>query len=146
MSESASDGTDYWETHPHATDEDIRQLCEAWIRYQAKGGIDGADDDDPDWWGVQVVTGVYGLELHWRIVSRLCSLTDPTNASIVGAIGAGPLEDFIAEEGDHAMDLIEPSAERDPVLLAALGSVCVWNEPVRPRLQRYLAVHGQPRD
>jgi hypothetical protein len=38
---------------------------------------------------------------------------------VIGVIGAGPLESMIFKQGDHAMDLVEPQADRDVVLLEA---------------------------
>jgi hypothetical protein len=134
----------YWGEHPNPTDADIREVCEAWVRYQAKSGVGQDDGDDPDWWGVQAVLTIGGGErpdIEWSVVRGICSLADPADDNTIGMIGAGPLEHFIEVWGDTAMDLIEPAATSAPILLEALRSVWAFREPVRPRIDRFLAAH-----
>jgi hypothetical protein len=56
-------------------------------------------------------------------------------------IGAGPLENLVREFGDQAMDRAGGGGEPT----TARGS-CIrwlWNEPIRARIDRTLAEHGQ---
>lgn len=137
---------DFWREHPNATDRDLREVCARWISYQRRRPHDNDDDLDPDWWAVMAVMDVdpgnHGPELAWRLIRCLCELTEPDDEAIVGMIGASPLEEFIGRHGDYAMGLIEPAAEGDAVLTAALTEVWAFGAPARPRLERYLSSRG----
>lgn len=79
----------------------------------------------------------------WRVISCLCNVVDADDAHVVEMIGVSPVEDAFFDYGEEAMDLIEPAAERDPVLLAALESVRCWDTPIRLRLDALLQRHGR---
>jgi Family of unknown function (DUF6869) len=136
----------YWDEHPNASEKDIRALCEAWLSYQReeRQGTE-PDEADPHWWAVQAAMDVeFDEPLHWRIVRCLCSLAEPDDPA-VAMIGIGPLETMIFQDGERAMDLIEPAADEDPVMLAALAHVWAFTDPVRPRIDRYLGSRGVER-
>jgi hypothetical protein len=133
--------TDYWRDHPDPSDNDIAELCRAWVRYQRAERSGGVDTDDPDWWACDAVMDLEAgaTALWWRVLSGLSATVDPADEQVVEMIGAGPLEEFIGREGDAAMDLIEAATASDAVLVAALRSVWESREPVRSRIDRCLA-------
>lgn len=154
---------EFWFHRPNPTEQDILGLARAWVTYQAEhepghadspakheGSQDGRpdaagageEDEHPLWWAVQAVMGVDRLPLLWRVIQALCSVARPDQEWVVAMIGIGPIEDAFFDYGLKAMDLIEPAAERDPLLLMALESVWCWDEPVRPRIDALLLRHG----
>jgi hypothetical protein len=153
---------DFWFHRPDPTEEDIVALARAWVTYQAEHEPRQTDppqkpalsqnrryeaayvdqDEDPLWWAVEAVMGVDRLPLLWRVIQTLCSVAELDQDWVVAMIGTGPVEHAFFEYGLKAMDLIEPAAERDPVLLMALESVRCWDEPVRPRIDALLLRHG----
>jgi len=138
---------DYWKDHPNPSDDDIADLCRAWVRYQGRNrGSQGTGTDDIDRWACDAVIEVDGesTDLEWRVIRGLCATVDPGDEWVVIVIGAGPLEDFLSRQGGAAMDLIESVAASDAVLLAALGSVWESREPLRSRIARCLAAGGPP--
>ncbi|HXD55722.1 MAG TPA: hypothetical protein VN618_13265 [Solirubrobacteraceae bacterium] len=142
------DDVDFWDEHPDPTEADVRGLCEAWARYQARSPRTGRfHDEDPDSWAAIALHSFPHpprMELEWSVIVTLCELVDPEDDWTVQMIGASPLEDFIDEHGDQALDLIEPAADQQPVLLAALRAV--WpDEHVEPRIARYLSARGEQR-
>jgi hypothetical protein len=139
-----ADPDEYWEAHPEPSDAQLDELAATWIRYQSVDRPD-VDDADPDWWACEVVMDLYGErpDIEWRLVRALCARVDPSDELTVTAIGAGPLEDFVRHQGERALDLIEPVADTDPVLLDALECVWGWDEPWRSRLNAYLEARGR---
>jgi hypothetical protein len=133
---------DYWDEHP-TSDEQIKVVCRAWLSYQREEREgDEPDVDDPHWWAVEAAMDAESdRELLWRIIRCLCALAEPNDLA-VEMIGPGPLETMIFSEGERAMDLIEPAADEDPVLLRALTHVWAFSERVRPRIDRYLTSRG----
>jgi hypothetical protein len=140
------DDFDYWRDHPNPSEAEIREVCETWVRYQRRyvGTAEG-DAEDPDWWAIHALI-LYPSppprELEWHVILMLCELVDSDETQMVDMIGAAPLEDFLVEHGDAAMDLIEPAADQNPTLLKALAHVWAFEEPVRPRIERYLQSRG----
>jgi hypothetical protein len=141
------DDYDFWQEHPVPSDRDIARLCETWITYQRRyEHVRDGDGDDPDWWAVGALLQTLPeprLETEWRVIRCLCALAGPADSWIIEMIGASPLENFLEEHGDEAMDLVAPAAESDPVLMDALAKVWAFDAPVRPRIERYLADHGR---
>jgi hypothetical protein len=133
---------DFWREHPDPSDAEIRDLCEAWLRYQrdawdARAAVDG----HPCWWAVQAAMSTDDLNRLWRIVRGLCKYARPDDPAI-GMIGPAPIEEMLFMDAGRAMDLIEPAADEDPVLVEALTSV--WaDEPTRSRIDALLAQHGR---
>jgi hypothetical protein len=138
---------DYWESRPDPSDEEIAQVCRAWISYEQRTeGTVIPDEDDPDWWAVEAVMdsehNPHCQMTQWRLILCLCSTVGSDDESTIGMIGAGPLETMIFSDGERAMDLIEPAADEHRNLLSALTHVWCFEEPVRPRIDRYLASRG----
>jgi hypothetical protein len=141
------DDSDYWEHRTDPSDEELAEVCSAWISYQRRThGIPQPVEDGPDWWAVEaVMDSDFDPDrrmIRWRLIRCLCSIVDPDDESTIEMIGAAPLETMIVDEGERAMDLIEPAADEDPILLEALTSVWCFDNPVRPRIDRYLASQG----
>jgi hypothetical protein len=107
----------------------------------------GDGPEHPLWWAAQAVqdAGFQGLGVLWRVIRCQCAVADPNDEWVICMIGAGSLEDAFFTYGDEAMDLIEPAAEHDPVLLQALENVWCWNTPIRPRLDALLERHRRGR-
>jgi hypothetical protein len=139
---------DYWDAHPRPSDDDIREVCEAWVRYQRAPEAEKAADDHPDWWAAEAVIDASDgarRELNWRLVQALTERVDRDDLKTILAIGAGPLESFIELDGQRAIDLIERAVERDRVLLVALAGVWTSEGAIRRRIDECLDTHGQPR-
>jgi hypothetical protein len=137
-----ADELDYWRDHPNPSEEEIRELCEAWLEYQREDHDGGVDTDDPNWWAVDAMMDTeLDLERSWSLIQRLCKIAAPDDPA-VRMIGAAPLESLILHHGQRAMDLIEPFADRNATMFAALTNVWAFSEPVRPRLQQYLLSRG----
>ncbi len=128
--------TGRWADGQTPSDDEIAAVGRAWIDYHRTR-------TQRDWWAVETVIEAVELEVAWRLVLTLCHLADPQDLRLVSNIGAGPLEDLIRRHSDHAMDLIEPAVASNHTLLIALAGVWGWDEPVRPRVNRVLAAHGQ---
>lgn len=76
----------------------------------------------------------------------MCARVDQENLPLISNIGMGPLRGFVYRFGDKAMDLIESELDDNPVLLEALAIVPRRRDaPIRPRVDRVLAEHGQER-
>lgn len=144
MSQSPDD-PDYWGDHPDPSDEELEELCRAWLRYESAPREGRVDDEDPDWWAVDAVMELQGeaLELEWLVLRKLCVAAEGANDKAVGMIGAGPLESLLYSRGEEAMDLIEPAMDEVPALVDALQSVWMWDQPFSPRLDRCLAAKGR---
>jgi hypothetical protein len=100
------------------------------------------EEDESGWWAAEAVMSARfngGLPLQWRVILGLCAAVDPDDEWVIGMIGVGPIEEILFEHGDRAMDLIEPAADVDRILHQALTSVWCHSEPIRPRIDRYLA-------
>ena len=138
-----ADELDWWREHPNPSDDEIRGLCEAWLAYHREDHDGGVDTDDPNWWAVEAAMDAEcDLERIWRVIQVLCELATPDDPA-VGMIGWGPMVSMIYQcGGNAAMDLIEPAAERNATLFAALTHVSAFSDPVRPRIERYLQTRG----
>lgn len=138
------DELDYWRDHPRPTEDELRELCEAWLTYEREDHGEGVDHQDPNWWAVDAVMDAEGkLERIWRLILGLCEIARPDDPA-AEMIGAGPLESIIFQHGENAVDLIQPAADQNATLLAALRYVWAWDEPTRPRIDRYLQSREDP--
>jgi len=123
------------------TNETIQEIARAWIRYNT------SHDKEDEWVldpvGEWISQGQ--LDATWRLVLALCSEVHGDDLTMIGNIGAGPVEEFIVKFGDAALDLIEPSVAANPILLRALAMVWGWEVPERTRVDRILEEHNQQR-
>jgi hypothetical protein len=135
----------YWkDDKPTPGDDEIEAISHSWLDYQRT-------EDEKHWWACEAVMEAAISDptpemqsITWRLILTLCSLAED-DLKLILDIGAGPLEEFIRLFGDNAMDLIEPAVATNRTLLRALAGVWGWDEPVRPRVDRVLAIHGQER-
>ena len=135
--------------HPHPSDDEVDEVCRAWLRYQSQTrDREGLDEQHPDWWAVMTIEELDGqsLQFSWRVIRRLCELGEGGDEWAVEMIGCGPVESLLFQEGEQAMDLIEPAADEIPALLTALENVWMWDEPWHARLDEYLASKGRGRN
>jgi hypothetical protein len=128
------------------TDPEIVALSEAWLWYQAdmRHKIDA--DEGENFWAVDALIELCDsgdTDRIWSAILDLCARADGKDPRVLAAIGAGPLEDFVVRFGDQAMDLVEPELDENETLLRALAGVWRWDAPIRARIDRVLAAHGQ---
>jgi hypothetical protein len=132
---------DFWEEHPDPSDEDIADLPRASVTCQREYR-EPPPSDEPGWWAAEAVMkadAAGGVPLKWRVVLGVCAAVGPDDESVIHMIGTSPIEDMVREYGDHAMDLIEPAADKDAILYEALTGVWCHSNPIRPRIDHYLA-------
>jgi hypothetical protein len=125
----------YWYDHEQVTADELATLAEAWVRHATL-------QRDVDFWAAEAAIDAAATPslspIAWRLLLALSDSVDPTDDMSIGLIGASPLEIFIDTNGTEAMDLLEPAAKANPVLLQALGSVSSHDPVVGPRLARFL--------
>jgi len=108
---------------------DHQELANAWIRLQLNwAGIEKEENSSSAWHGRDLEDGFelvnlaienpgVALSVICEIIRRFRSedlLVKDTEAhTVLGMLGAGPLEDLLVYHGDDFIDLIESHAERD---------------------------------
>lgn len=96
------------------TDEELRELVEARLVH------------DSTFWASERVDSLVQAEppvpeVAWPLVCSIVAAA--SNESVLGLIGAGPLEDFLSAFGTDWIDIVEAEAQRLPNLRVALQSV-----------------------
>ncbi len=105
----------------------LEEIAEAWCRYQLRPHPHGAEDDDPDWWAVQLVMDADFWSGEARIRSVITLLVERADGDeVLGVVGAGPLEDFVKRYNDDRLAWIERSAAESPRFRQALRNVWIW--------------------
>lgn len=128
-------------TRERSTDAEVAAVSRAWIEYQA-------DEDEALMWGSERIDALLRSgDMHraWLVMLDICAHVEADDLGLALMIGASPLEDFIRTFGDQAMDLVEPAVTGNQTLLIALAGVWVRSAPMRTRIDRVLAAHGQER-
>src|SRR6266571_3052818 len=101
------------------------RMADAWWGSQLRPRRD-ADDDDPDWWAVDLwLAGgpIWGHEdLLQRGIAVLAERMPP--GADIGSLGAGPIENVITNNEDR-LHWIEAEAARSPRFRAALANVWI---------------------
>jgi hypothetical protein len=118
----------------------IEELGLAWLHYHET-------QDESDEWPLDLLEKWIHdgcITDAWRLIKDVCGRVED-DLRLISNIGAEPLESFVVTFGDRAMDLIEPELDDNPTLLAALAMVLRRDTPIRPRIDRVLAEHGQER-
>ena len=106
----------------------LEEIAEAWFRYQVRPHIDGVEDEDPDWWAVELLTT---MDYHFksdelRIRATLDLLIDHAHDDdALGGVAAGPLEDFVKAAGEQRLRWIERRADESPRFRQALRGLGV---------------------
>jgi hypothetical protein len=109
----------------------IEEIADAWCRYQLRPHIDGVEDEDPDWWAVELLmTGSY-LDTDERRVRAVLDLVidRAPDDDVLAVAAAGPLEDFVMEADEDRLQWIERRAEESARFRQALQRVWVWRLP-----------------
>ena len=115
----------------------LEQVAAAWCGYHARTHFPGVEDDDPDWWAVDLLLSgeFWSDELRVRTVIDLLVERAPDDR-VLGGVGAGPLEDFISDNEDRLV-WIEGRAAASARFREALGHVWIWGAwPERARQGR----------
>jgi len=107
----------------------LEEIADAWCRYQTRPHITGVEDEDPDWWAVELVMDSrFGAE-EPRLRGILNLLIDRApDDKVLSVVAAGPLEDFITTDEDR-LRWIERRADESPRFREALRGVWVWELP-----------------
>jgi hypothetical protein len=105
----------------------LEQVAAAWCGYCTRTHLSGVEDDDPDWWAVFLlqVGEFWSDELRVRTVIDLLVELAPDD-KVLGAVGAGPLEDFISDNEDRLV-WIERRAAVSARFKEALRHVWIWS-------------------
>ena len=109
----------------------IEEIAEAWFRNQRHPHIDAVEDEDSDWWAVELLTD---MDHHFksdelRIRTTLDLLIDHADDDALGRVAAGPLEDFVMAAGEQRLRWIERRADESPRFRQALQGVWAWRLP-----------------
>lgn len=104
----------------------LERVATAWCGYHTRTHVEGVEDDDPDWWAVQLLFDgeFWSDELRVRTVIDLL-VECASDGRILGAVGAGPLEDFVSDDEDRLV-WIEQRAAASARFREALSHVWIW--------------------
>jgi uncharacterized protein DUF6869 len=120
----------------------LEEIADAWCSYQTRTHISGVEDDDRDWWAVELLLDSTFLSDETRRRATLELILERANAEeVFGVFAAGPLEDFVAGcegTGDDRLDWIERRAAASPRFREALRRIHAWSLPpeIFERLER----------
>ena len=107
----------------------LEEIVQAWCQYQMRPHIPGVEDEDPDWWAVELLMDSCFQSDEQRLRTTLDLLIDRApNDDVLAVAAAGPLEDFLRADEDR-LRWIERHAEESPRFRQALQRVWVWNLP-----------------
>ena len=108
----------------------LEEIADAWCRYQTRPHINGVEDDDPDWWAVELVMDSHFLEDEPRVRAIIDLLADRApDDDVLGVVAAGPLEDFVKTADEDRLCWIVQRANESRRFRQALGGVWVWGLP-----------------
>jgi hypothetical protein len=116
--------------------ESLDSIARAWIRFNRADPADAGQMRD--WWAVHAWLGSALLEDEDRYRAGLLQLIDAaTSEADLDNVGAGPLDDFIADD-ESRLAWIEERAAHSPGFRRALVNVRVWGlpDPVIDRIER----------
>jgi hypothetical protein len=100
---------------------ELNTLVDIYLRHHA-------DCCDEDFWAWEEVQRRVLADKNqaWEVVRLLVKKAD-TDA-VLGYVAAGPLEDFVDEYGDSALDVIESACENDQKMQLALSGIWLERE------------------
>jgi uncharacterized protein DUF6869 len=117
----------------------LEEIADAWCRYQTRTHISGVEDEDPDWWAVELLldSRFESDETRLRTVLELI-LERADEEAVFGVFAAGPLEDFVSDYDDDRLAWIEQRASSSPRFREALQRIWIWSLPpeVFARIER----------
>jgi len=117
----------------------VDDVAQAWCSYESRGGSRELSYDDPDWWAIEffMMRGI-STETYRRLLLALCEYGDD---SLVGIIGAGPLENFVSDD-EEDLAWLESQATRLPRLRAAFANVWAHGEVSEQTMLRLDRIAG----
>jgi len=114
----------------------LDEIAASWCSYAERPHDPGSDEEDADWWAVQLF---FTTELCSRpdlYKALLLKLIEHARSSdVLGAIGAGPLENFVSDDEDD-LRWLEQQCETNEGLREALSVVWCWNDATEATMQR----------
>lgn len=119
----------------------LDEIAAAWCRYSSRRHSVGGDDD-PDWWAIELfmTSEIFKRTALYRAL--LVKLVEHAQSDdVIGAVGAGPLENFVSDDQDDLMWL-ESECQRNEKLRSALGGVWCAGEVSAETLERLDAAAG----
>jgi hypothetical protein len=119
----------------------LDEIADAWCGYQTRPHIAGVEDEDPDWWAVELLMDSRFISDEARLRATLDLILDRADEEdVFGVFAAGPLEDFVAEcdEDEGRLAWVEERAAVSPRFREALQRIHVWSLPpeVFTRIER----------
>jgi hypothetical protein len=118
----------------------LDEIATAWCRYSSLRH--SVDDDDPDWWAIELfmTSEIFKRTALYRAL--LLKLVEHAQSDgVIGAVGAGPLENFVSDDQDDLMWL-ESECQFNEKLRRALGGVWCAGEVSAETLERLDAAAG----
>jgi hypothetical protein len=89
----------------------LEEIADAWCGYQTRPHIDGVEDEDPDWWAVELLMDSTFESDEARVRAVLDLILDRADEEeIFGVFAAGPLEAFVKTYDDDRILWIEERA------------------------------------
>jgi hypothetical protein len=117
----------------------LEEIADAWCGYQTRPHIDGVEDEDPDWWAVELLMDSRFESDEGRVRAVLDRILDRADdEEIFGVFAAGPLEDFVKAYDDDRIAWIEERAAASSRFREALQRNWIWSLPpeVFARIER----------
>jgi hypothetical protein len=107
----------------------LEEIAEAWCRYQTRPHIAGVEDDDPDWWAVELLMDSDFLSDEQRVCQTLTLLINQApSEDVLRGVAAGPLENFVSDDEDRLI-WIERQAKNSARFREALRHAWLWHVP-----------------
>jgi Family of unknown function (DUF6869) len=116
----------------------LEEIAEAWCRYQTRPHIAGVEEEDADWWAVELLMDSDFLSDERRVRQTLTLLINQApSEDVLGVVAAGPLENFVTDDEDR-LRWIEEQAKESPRFREALRRAWLWDLPAEAfaRLER----------
>jgi hypothetical protein len=108
----------------------LEEIAQAWCRYQTRPHIPGVEDEDPDWWAIELLMDSRFQSDEQRLRTTLDLLIERApDDDVLGVAAAGPLEDFLSLPEENRLRWVEQRAVESDRFRQALQSVWVWNLP-----------------
>jgi hypothetical protein len=108
----------------------LEEIADAWCRYQTRPHIDGVEDEDPDWWAVELLMDSTFESDEARVRAVLDLILDRADQEeVFGVFAAGPLEDFVKDCDEDRLVWIEKRAAESSRFREALQRIWIWPLP-----------------
>lgn len=132
------------------TDWSIGDVAQAWIRFEtaAKHRGENALTESPamqDFWAAELVMEWTFKEPEklWATIVEIWNRMDHDDMTLVGGLGAGPVEDLLCHHGYHYLPMIDEFCKVEPDFKTVLRMV--WQSSMSPELwQKVQDVRGGP--